>query len=1086
MKGKFSTKTIVIIALTVLLLAIGVTGTVLFLKDSGEAAAMEEKNVLPVTGTNDEPESGAETPINQENQGENGGEQQTEETPNTTVNTTGETTSTRTTTPTQSTREITQEPETSTVEREKVIAESKELNWNKFSLTEDADNLNKNINYNNLKCIVNYYIEGTELIATEMVKENRLGTLIVSLEKDKKNEYDKIIDLNKYLPTGYKLDEEKTTKTPFEITNNESQNIMNIYYVKNDAQTKEIAYTVEHYVDGIYKAEDDFKETKTVWINDNEIEVTYQLDKEKYIGYKYESDDIEKTAENGKVFKVNYVKDNSQTKEITYTVEHYVDGVHKAKDDFKKTKTVWINDDEIEVTYQLDKEKYIGYKYESDDIEKTAENGKVFKVNYVKDDSQTKEITYTVKHYIDGIEKERKTYTSNVWINEINLQIQIQKDSLNKKNYIGYEFENISPKVKEGDKVADGTEIILNYKARADLSYKIIYHYNSKEEKTEEITGKKYGEVVYLKDIQDRIESNKTYKGKEYEHIKTTTKQQPLVSGLIIIGTDLSKNIINVYYERPEIKAEKTSVITTTADKGKAHVGDVIRYTIKVWNTGKISKDLTVKDLVPTGTTLNENSIVLSNGTKTVTNNKEITWNVNVPANTSEENAETITFEVKINQDAVGTKITNTAYIDGEKVKDQKKYEVIKPADIIVNKKSSKTGKVSPGDIITYTLVATNSGEEKGTTLIRDTIPQGTKLQGEIKIIEKGKNVKTINDETELASGVTVNVEPGKETAKIEFSVVVLPSSVGKIIENQAHYDEKTTEKKENQSVIKMNVIANAGVTQTKGLNYIIVADASNSMSLLYVSAGVTREKAAEKAISSFIGKVFSEASDAKVELIKFNKKAEHIMTYTKNSNHSVNLGKTYQVTDIKAGLELAGRYKVNTTKNVIILLSDGKPESLNPKYKVEKDPERLAAVADKLEDNNTKIYCIGFGNKANNPENEAYKVLAKISTNGKVLISENTDELIENFTEINYQETEPIKIELNELTKTFDLGNKQLDPNRKVEITYAEGKEQYTFNNLGTQGPLTYSKDETNYKLTFDLTDYAEKANLQIKYYVK
>ena len=1009
MKGKFSTKTIVIIALTVLLLAIGVTGTVLFLKDSGEAAAMEEKNVLPVTGTNDEPESGAETPINQENQGENGGEQQTEETPNTTVNTTGETTSTRTTTPTQSTREITQEPETSTVEREKVIAESKELNWNKFSLTEDADNLNKNINYNNLKCIVNYYIEGTELIATEMVKENRLGTLIVSLEKDKKNEYDKIIDLNKYLPTGYKLDEEKTTKTPFEITNNESQNIMNIYYVKNDAQTKEIAYTVEHYVDGIYKAEDDFKETKTVWINDNEIEVTYQLDKE----------------------------------------------------------------------------KYIGYKYESDDIEKTAENGKVFKVNYVKDDSQTKEITYTVKHYIDGIEKERKTYTSNVWINEINLQIQIQKDSLNKKNYIGYEFENISP-VKEGDKVADGTEIILNYKARADLSYKIIYHYNSKEEKTEEITGKKYGEVVYLKDIQDRIESNKTYKGKEYEHIKTTTKQQPLVSGLIIIGTDLSKNIINVYYERPEIKAEKTSVITTTADKGKAHVGDVIRYTIKVWNTGKISKDLTVKDLVPTGTTLNENSIVLSNGTKTVTNNKEITWNVNVPANTSEENAETITFEVKINQDAVGTKITNTAYIDGEKVKDQKKYEVIKPADIIVNKKSSKTGKVSPGDIITYTLVATNSGEEKGTTLIRDTIPQGTKLQGEIKIIEKGKNVKTINDETELASGVTVNVEPGKETAKIEFSVVVLPSSVGKIIENQAHYDEKTTEKKENQSVIKMNVIANAGVTQTKGLNYIIVADASNSMSLLYVSAGVTREKAAEKAISSFIGKVFSEASDAKVELIKFNKKAEHIMTYTKNSNHSVNLGKTYQVTDIKAGLELAGRYKVNTTKNVIILLSDGKPESLNPKYKVEKDPERLAAVADKLEDNNTKIYCIGFGNKANNPENEAYKVLAKISTNGKVLISENTDELIENFTEINYQETEPIKIELNELTKTFDLGNKQLDPNRKVEITYAEGKEQYTFNSLGTQGPLTYSKDETNYKLTFDLTDYAEQANLQIKYYVK
>ena len=59
MKGKFSTKAIVLTVLTVVLLGAGVTGTVLFLKDNGETAAITENNqteqtgqdvALPVTG----------------------------------------------------------------------------------------------------------------------------------------------------------------------------------------------------------------------------------------------------------------------------------------------------------------------------------------------------------------------------------------------------------------------------------------------------------------------------------------------------------------------------------------------------------------------------------------------------------------------------------------------------------------------------------------------------------------------------------------------------------------------------------------------------------------------------------------------------------------------------------------------------------------------------------------------------------------------------------------------------------------------------------------------------------------------------
>ena len=147
MKGKFGTKTIVIIALIVVLLAIGVTGTVLFLKDSGEASAIEETNRLPVTGLDnnqqteeDEKQEGVNENQTSEVTQANANTQPAQSNENTTTQngTNGETTAA--TAPTQSTRTITQEPETSTVEREKVIAESTELNWNKFNLSGGVKN----------------------------------------------------------------------------------------------------------------------------------------------------------------------------------------------------------------------------------------------------------------------------------------------------------------------------------------------------------------------------------------------------------------------------------------------------------------------------------------------------------------------------------------------------------------------------------------------------------------------------------------------------------------------------------------------------------------------------------------------------------------------------------------------------------------------------------------------------------------------------------------------------------------------------------------------------------------------------------
>ena len=151
MKKKFSTKTIVISALIVVLLAVGITGTVVFLKDSGEAeAAMEEqKNLLPVTGRDDETEGNNEqVEPNEETEGEQAGnqEQNAEETENeeTTTNNNQGTTNTNTTnTNTNTNQENTETELIPTVigTRERKIAEGLSLGWTTIKIPSIVSNL---------------------------------------------------------------------------------------------------------------------------------------------------------------------------------------------------------------------------------------------------------------------------------------------------------------------------------------------------------------------------------------------------------------------------------------------------------------------------------------------------------------------------------------------------------------------------------------------------------------------------------------------------------------------------------------------------------------------------------------------------------------------------------------------------------------------------------------------------------------------------------------------------------------------------------------------------------------------------------
>ena len=244
----------------------------------------------------------------------------------------------------------------------------------------------------------------------------------------------------------------------------------------------EVSYTVKHVtVNGEEKIEQDSQTyTGTAWVNDKVIEVEAgSLDKHEYTGYKYDSISPEGVAEgaavaDGTVITLYYVKDETAVKEMKYTVQHAIEG--SVQDGYTSTYTepVWVNDpDEIAVQAgSLEAVEFTGYKLDS--IEPAVSEGEkvdnetVITLNYVRDNSQTKTVTYTVNHIIEGEVADTESYEDTVWVNEENPTITVVEGSVDPNEYAGYEYLSTDPDVAAGEAVADGTVINITYKALPD------------------------------------------------------------------------------------------------------------------------------------------------------------------------------------------------------------------------------------------------------------------------------------------------------------------------------------------------------------------------------------------------------------------------------------------------------------------------------------------------------------------------------------------------------------------------------------------------------------------------------------------
>ena len=254
--------------------------------------------------------------------------------------------------------------------------------------------------------------------------------------------------------TGYKV---KTNPSlPATVSD---KGVIYVIYEKDLSQTKDLLYYVNYVVDSKTGTvlEGPVEKAVSIWINDTTYKVAESdVESKTFTGYKKDSFDpaLPADVENGGSIYVIYVKDDSQTKELTYTVQYVTDDetVLGSED---KTVDVWVNDTTYEVT-SVDSKTFPGYKVKTEPtLPVDVEDGDVITVIYEKDPTQTKKLTYTVNYVVDdetGDVLYSDEVSVDVWVNDTTYEVT----AVEAMSFVGYVLKTnptLPVVVEEGDEI---------------------------------------------------------------------------------------------------------------------------------------------------------------------------------------------------------------------------------------------------------------------------------------------------------------------------------------------------------------------------------------------------------------------------------------------------------------------------------------------------------------------------------------------------------------------------------------------------------------------------------------------------------
>ena len=154
----------------------------------------------------------------------------------------------------------------------------------------------------------------------------------------------------------------------------------------------------------------------------------------------------------GIVLYAQWEVDDEQTKDLTATVDYKLGDEVQEDDHVDLKATVQVLAPDTLSTEGVEAKTYTGWKLDSitingEEVESlpyTVNDGDAVVYNYVVDESQTKELSYTVQYYKDNVLADTDTVTESVWVNDALVPVNEEKINTTNK-YEGYSFEKTEP-----------------------------------------------------------------------------------------------------------------------------------------------------------------------------------------------------------------------------------------------------------------------------------------------------------------------------------------------------------------------------------------------------------------------------------------------------------------------------------------------------------------------------------------------------------------------------------------------------------------------------------------------------------------
>ena len=693
MKGKFSTKTILISILTVILLAVAITGTVLFLKDSGKASAAQEDKkaqesqevTLPVTGTDKQNEENT-LPTTEENNTETNQEANqgriNEEVQNNNTQTNSNVQTERRTSENDSTNRVQGEQEFFTY-RDKLVSEDFLVGWTPITVK--------------------------ALIQTS---ENELNVPELKINKKSYTEADII-----YKDEGIVFPEE----TRYTYTRPEEK----IFYEINVANISKIDAKNIRVYDAIPEGTTLFQKPENAEFENGKLTWTINIPAETEVSLRFiVTVNKEKTSGTIRNFAIVNGDKTNETENPVITYKKSVKQTEPLHEEEIIDYTISItNTGEVDtIVKQVEDTIPEGITYRQNSA---SHNG-----NYNEEDrkitwydipllkNETVEITFkaTVDKLPEGIySKTIKNIAivdgdnTNEVINEV---VKPHITRLKENNPV--EAENLH----EGD----------------TITYKITAGNDGTEAKTIKIEDEA-PEGTTLKEIITAGGSKVGEKGVVWENVTLNPGDSRTFEFSVTVNNLPEKEYGNTIKNTAKVDEEDTNEVTNKVVKphitrlkennpvetNNLHEGDTITYKITAGNDGTEAKTIKIEDEAPEGTTLKE--IITAGGSKV--GEKGVVWE-NVTLNPGD--SKTFEFTVTVNNLArkeYGATIKNTAKVDGEDTNEVINH-VIKPHITRSKIAWPLFGKLHENDEITYMIFAGNNGTETKIIDISDEIPLGT------------------------------------------------------------------------------------------------------------------------------------------------------------------------------------------------------------------------------------------------------------------------------------------------------------------------------------------------------------------------